>query len=133
MKGSLPSSATAPGDYLPEDMLPRQSMINTIVEVFERFGFVPLQTPAHVHSPEHARDHSFVRHAVQEPRGHHEIDQRRVADGREDAYRSRGVGTGRQGRGLDESAGVQTGELVAVTADGAERLHDYERGLLRIG
>jgi Xaa-Pro dipeptidase len=34
---------------------------------------------------------------------------------------------------LDERAGVQTGELVAVTADGAERLHDYERGLLRIG
>jgi Xaa-Pro aminopeptidase len=33
----------------------------------------------------------------------------------------------------DESAGVQTGELVAVTADGAQRLHDYERGLLRIG
>ena len=33
----------------------------------------------------------------------------------------------------EESAGVQTGELVAVTADGAERLHDYERGLLRIG
>jgi Xaa-Pro dipeptidase len=33
----------------------------------------------------------------------------------------------------DESAGVQTGELVAVTVDGAERLHDYERGLLRIG
>jgi len=33
---------------------------------------------------------------------------------------------------LDESAGVQTGELIAVTADGAERLHDYERGLLRI-
>jgi Xaa-Pro aminopeptidase len=32
----------------------------------------------------------------------------------------------------DERAGVQTGELVAVTADGAERLHDYERGLLRI-
>jgi Xaa-Pro dipeptidase len=32
-----------------------------------------------------------------------------------------------------ESAGVQTGELVAVTARGAERLHDYERGLLRIG
>jgi Xaa-Pro dipeptidase len=34
---------------------------------------------------------------------------------------------------LDESAGVQTGELVTVTPDGAERLHDYERGLLRIG
>jgi Xaa-Pro aminopeptidase len=33
----------------------------------------------------------------------------------------------------DEGAGVQTGELVAVSADGAERLHDYERGLLRIG
>jgi Xaa-Pro dipeptidase len=33
----------------------------------------------------------------------------------------------------DESAGVQTGELVAVTSNGAERLHDYERGLLRIG
>jgi Xaa-Pro dipeptidase len=33
----------------------------------------------------------------------------------------------------DEGAGVQTGELVAVTADGAERLHDYERGLLRVG
>ena len=32
-----------------------------------------------------------------------------------------------------ESAGLQTGELVAVTADGAERLHDYERGLLRMG
>jgi Xaa-Pro aminopeptidase len=32
----------------------------------------------------------------------------------------------------DETAGVQTGELVAVTADGAERLHHYERGLLRI-
>jgi Xaa-Pro dipeptidase len=33
----------------------------------------------------------------------------------------------------DESAGVQTGELVAVTAGGASRLHHYERGLLRIG
>jgi hypothetical protein len=33
----------------------------------------------------------------------------------------------------DESAGVQTGELVVVTSWGAERLHDYERGLLRIG
>jgi len=33
----------------------------------------------------------------------------------------------------DESAGVQTGELIAVTSGGAERLHDYERGLLRIG
>jgi Xaa-Pro dipeptidase len=33
----------------------------------------------------------------------------------------------------DESAGVQTGELIVVSPDGAERLHDYERGLLRIG
>jgi Xaa-Pro aminopeptidase len=33
----------------------------------------------------------------------------------------------------DESAGVQTGELIAVTSEGAERLHGYERGLLRIG
>jgi len=33
----------------------------------------------------------------------------------------------------DEGAGVQTGELVAVTDAGAERLHDYERGLLRMG
>jgi hypothetical protein len=33
----------------------------------------------------------------------------------------------------DESAGVQTGELILVTADDAERLHDYERGLLRLG
>jgi Xaa-Pro dipeptidase len=33
----------------------------------------------------------------------------------------------------DERAGVQTGELVVVTADGAERLHNYERGLLRLG
>jgi len=33
----------------------------------------------------------------------------------------------------DESAGVQTGELVLVTPDGADRLHHYERGLLRMG
>ena len=33
-------------DYLPEDMRPRQQMINTIAEVFERSGFGPLQTPA---------------------------------------------------------------------------------------
>jgi Xaa-Pro dipeptidase len=32
----------------------------------------------------------------------------------------------------DQRTGVQTGELVAVTADGTERLHDYERRLLRI-
>jgi Xaa-Pro aminopeptidase len=33
----------------------------------------------------------------------------------------------------DERAGVQTGELVLVTDGGPERLHDYERGFLRIG
>ena len=33
----------------------------------------------------------------------------------------------------DESAGVQTGELIAVTAEGAARLQDYERGMLKIG
>jgi Xaa-Pro aminopeptidase len=32
----------------------------------------------------------------------------------------------------DERAGVQTGELVAVSADGVERLHRFERGLLRV-
>ena len=31
----------------------------------------------------------------------------------------------------DESAGVQTGELVLITDDGAQRLHAFERGLLR--
>ena len=33
----------------------------------------------------------------------------------------------------DEIAGVQTGELVVIGADGPERLHGVERGLLRIG
>lgn len=33
-------------DYLPLEMIPRQRMIQTIVEVFESYGFVPLQTPA---------------------------------------------------------------------------------------
>ncbi|HYG74236.1 MAG TPA: histidine--tRNA ligase [Planctomycetota bacterium] len=33
-------------DYLPEEMLPRQAMIASITQVFERFGFAPLQTPA---------------------------------------------------------------------------------------
>ena len=32
-------------DYLPEDMIPRQKMLETIKEVFELFGFVPLDTP----------------------------------------------------------------------------------------
>jgi len=33
-------------DYLSAEMQPRQRMIDTIVAVFERFGFGPLQTPA---------------------------------------------------------------------------------------
>ena len=33
----------------------------------------------------------------------------------------------------DERAGVQTGELVLVTDGGVERVHEYERGLLRVG
>jgi len=32
-------------DYLPEDMIPRQKMFDTIRSTFERFGFVPLDTP----------------------------------------------------------------------------------------
>jgi Xaa-Pro dipeptidase len=34
---------------------------------------------------------------------------------------------------LDGRAGVQTGELVLVTEEGAERLHSFPRGLPRIG
>ena len=33
-------------DYLPEDMIPRQKVLDTIRKVFERFGFLPLDTPA---------------------------------------------------------------------------------------
>jgi Xaa-Pro dipeptidase len=33
----------------------------------------------------------------------------------------------------DERAGVQTGELLLVGPAGVERLHDYERGFLRVG
>ena len=33
-------------DYLPKDMIPRQRMLDTIRRSFERFGFVPLDTPA---------------------------------------------------------------------------------------
>lgn len=32
-------------DYLPEDMIQRQKMFDTIRVVFERFGFLPLDTP----------------------------------------------------------------------------------------
>jgi histidyl-tRNA synthetase len=33
-------------DYLPDQMIPRQRMMNAAAEVFERYGFAPLQTPA---------------------------------------------------------------------------------------
>ncbi len=33
-------------DYLPEQMIPRKRMMDTIAEVFERYGFAPAQTPA---------------------------------------------------------------------------------------
>lgn len=33
----------------------------------------------------------------------------------------------------DERAGVQTGELVLVTPDGAERMHNFPRGFRRVG
>lgn len=33
-------------DYLPEMMIPRQRMLATIERAFQRFGFVPLMTPA---------------------------------------------------------------------------------------
>ena len=32
----------------------------------------------------------------------------------------------------DERAGVQTGELVLVTADGAQRMHNFPRGFRRV-
>lgn len=32
-------------DYLPEDMIPRKAMFDTISRTFERFGFAPLDTP----------------------------------------------------------------------------------------
>lgn len=37
-------------DYLPELMIPRQKMIDKIRQVFESFGFLPLETPALEHS-----------------------------------------------------------------------------------
>ncbi len=40
-----PELAAGIKDYLPKDMIPRQWMLDTIREVFELFGFVPLDTP----------------------------------------------------------------------------------------
>ncbi|MBV70133.1 MAG: histidine--tRNA ligase [Myxococcales bacterium] len=33
-------------DYMPENMLPKQKMLNLVANTFESFGFSPLQTPA---------------------------------------------------------------------------------------
>ncbi|MCA8917722.1 MAG: ATP phosphoribosyltransferase regulatory subunit [Planctomycetes bacterium] len=33
-------------DYLPEVMVPRTRLLRRIAEVFERFGFEPLDTPS---------------------------------------------------------------------------------------
>jgi histidyl-tRNA synthetase len=41
-----PELASGFRDYLPEEMIPRQKMFDTIRATFERFGFVPLDTPA---------------------------------------------------------------------------------------
>jgi len=38
-------------DFLPEEMAARQWMLDTIQQVYERFGFVPLATPALERSP----------------------------------------------------------------------------------
>jgi histidyl-tRNA synthetase len=48
MKNTKPISPELAGgfrDYLPEDMIPRQRMFDTIRKMFEIFGFVPLDTP----------------------------------------------------------------------------------------
>ena len=33
-------------DYMPENMLPKQRMLNEVARTFEAFGFSPLHTPA---------------------------------------------------------------------------------------
>src|SRR5512141_1457862 len=40
-----PGLAAGFRDFLPKDMIPRQKMFDIIRAVFERFGFVPLETP----------------------------------------------------------------------------------------
>lgn len=48
MKDKLikPELASGFRDYLPEEMIPRQEMMDTIRTVFESFGFAPLDTPS---------------------------------------------------------------------------------------
>ncbi|MDO8469537.1 MAG: histidine--tRNA ligase [bacterium] len=45
MDSIVPELAGGFRDYLPKEMIPRQKMLEKIKEVFERFGFVPLDTP----------------------------------------------------------------------------------------
>lgn len=45
MNKITPRTVSGFRDYLPEDMIPRQKMFDTIRGVFERFGFVPWETP----------------------------------------------------------------------------------------
>jgi len=33
-------------DWLPQDLIPKNRLLNTIIEVYESYGFVPLETPA---------------------------------------------------------------------------------------
>jgi histidyl-tRNA synthetase len=37
-------------DHLPEAMILRQHILNTLIGVFERYGFEPLQTPIVEHA-----------------------------------------------------------------------------------
>ena len=45
MKRIEPTLASGFRDYLPEEMIAKQKMLDTIRDVFERFGFAPLETP----------------------------------------------------------------------------------------
>lgn len=46
MKANKPSIPKGTRDFSPEKMLKRQFILNTIRNVFEKFGFQPLETPA---------------------------------------------------------------------------------------
>ncbi|KKW37076.1 MAG: Histidine-tRNA ligase [Candidatus Giovannonibacteria bacterium GW2011_GWA2_53_7] len=48
MDSIAPELAGGFRDYLPKEMIPRQRMLEKVKEVFERFGFVPLDTPGSV-------------------------------------------------------------------------------------
>ena len=46
MKPITPKTLKGFRDYLPEQMIARKQMMSAIAEVFERYGFSPIQTPA---------------------------------------------------------------------------------------